>query len=179
MRAVAASGSRPTSGGGAYVLEGYEALDVIGNGTFGLIRKVRRKSDGMLFARKELNFERMNERDRKHIVSEVNILRTLQHDNVVRYEERYVDTENGILYIVMELCEGGDLGTVIKRCRRTKTHLPEESVWSFFCADDGGFGGMSLPNCGTIHVRCTPHSASHITPRSQARERVSRCRSEC
>lgn len=119
MRAVAASGSRPTSGGGAYVLEGYEALDVIGNGTFGLIRKVRRKSDGMLFARKELNFERMNERDRKHIVSEVNILRTLQHDNVVRYEERYVDTENGILYIVMELCEGGDLGTVIKRCRRT------------------------------------------------------------
>ena len=99
MRAVAASGSRPTSGGGAYVLEGYEALDVIGNGTFGLIRKVRRKSDGMLFARKELNFERMNERDRKHIVSEVNILRTLQHDNVVRYEERYVDTENGILYL--------------------------------------------------------------------------------
>lgn len=132
MRAAVASASRQTSGGGAYVLEGYEALDVIGNGTFGLIRKVRRKSDGMLFARKELNFERMNERDRKHIVSEVNILRTLQHGNVVRYEERYVDTENGILYIVMELCEGGDLGSVIKRCRRTKTHLPEESVWSFF-----------------------------------------------
>ncbi|KOS15571.1 kinase-like protein [Malassezia pachydermatis] len=108
------------------------ALDVIGSGTFGLIRKVRRKSDGILFARKELNFERMSERDRKHIVSEVNILRTLQHDNVVRYEERYVDTENGILYIVMELCEGGDLGAIIKRCRRTKTHLPEDTVWSFF-----------------------------------------------
>lgn len=105
---------------------------MIGNGTFGLIRKVRRKSDGKLFARKELNFERMNERDRKHIVSEVNILRTLRHENVVRYEERYVDTENGILYIVMELCEGGDLGSVIKKCRRTKTHLPEETVWGFF-----------------------------------------------
>ena len=109
-----------------------EALDVIGSGTFGLIRKVRRKSDGRLFARKELNFERMNERDRKHIVSEVNILRTLQHDHVVRYEERYVDSENGVLYIVMELCEGGDLGSVIKRCRKSKTHLPEETVWGFF-----------------------------------------------
>lgn len=109
-----------------------EALDVIGSGTFGVIRKVKRKSDGQLFARKELNFERMNERDRKHIVSEVNILRTLHHDNVVRYEERYVDTENGILYIVMELCEGGDLGCVIQKCRRTKTHLPEETVWFFF-----------------------------------------------
>lgn len=93
---------------------------------------MRRKSDGRLFARKELNFERMNERDRKHIVSEVNILRTLQHDHVVRYEERYVDTENGVLYIVMELCEGGDLGSVIKRCRKSKTHLPEETVWGFF-----------------------------------------------
>lgn len=93
----AASGAtdRRTSAASAYVLEGYEALDVIGSGTFGLIRKVRRKSDGALFARKELNFERMNERDRKHIVSEVNILRTLHHENVVRYEERYVDTENG------------------------------------------------------------------------------------
>lgn len=78
-----------------HALNGYEVLDVIGSGTFGMIRKVRRKSDGVLFARKELNFERMNERDRKHIVSEVNILRTLQHENVVRYEERYVDTENG------------------------------------------------------------------------------------
>lgn len=86
----------------SHVLEGYEALDVIGSGTFGLIRKVKRKSDGVLFARKELNFERMNERDRKHIVSEVNILRTLQHENVVRYEERYVDTENGYVLVLTQ-----------------------------------------------------------------------------
>lgn len=70
-------------------LDSYESLDVIGNGSFGIIRKVRRKSDGLvsvpvpfacygsikrpykLFARKELNFERMTERDRKQIVAEV------------------------------------------------------------------------------------------------------------
>lgn len=80
---------------GRFALTLDEPLDVIGNGTFGLIRKVRRKADGALFARKELNFERMNERDRKQIVSEVNILRTLHHANVVQYEERFVDGENG------------------------------------------------------------------------------------
>ncbi|ELU42739.1 Pkinase domain-containing protein [Rhizoctonia solani AG-1 IA] len=53
------------------VLDDYEAGEVIGNGSFGLIRKVRRKADGALFARKELNFERMTERDRKQIVAEV------------------------------------------------------------------------------------------------------------
>ena len=72
----------------------------------------------------------MTERDRRQIVSEVNILRTLHHENVVRYEERFVDTENGILYIVMELCDGGDLGTIIKRCRRSGTSLPEDTVWA-------------------------------------------------
>lgn len=69
-------------------LDQYDSLDIIGNGSFGVIRKVRRKVDGevsvnalwntvnlflsyKIFARKELNFERMTERDRKQIVAEV------------------------------------------------------------------------------------------------------------
>ena len=105
-------------------LEQYESLEVIGNGSFGIIRKVRRKSDGVvsdillpaacdptlkcdtgqILARKELNFERMTERDRKQIVAEVlvnstelclmltvwdrNILKDLCHENIVRYHDR-------------------------------------------------------------------------------------------
>ena len=38
---------------GAGMLDAYEPLEVIGNGTFGIIRKVRRRTDGALFARKE------------------------------------------------------------------------------------------------------------------------------
>lgn len=53
------------------VIDDYEPLEVIGNGSFGVIRKVKRRSDGQLFARKELNFERMTDRDRKQIVAEV------------------------------------------------------------------------------------------------------------
>ena len=78
-------------------LDLYDPLDIVGNGSFGIIRKVRRKADGLvsfvlstiphivrrrprdshpfggwqIFARKELNFERMTERDRKQIVAEV------------------------------------------------------------------------------------------------------------
>lgn len=32
----------------AHFLDQYEPLDVIGNGSFGIIRKVRRKADGMV-----------------------------------------------------------------------------------------------------------------------------------
>ncbi|KAG0707824.1 kinase-like domain-containing protein [Suillus ampliporus] len=98
-------------------LELYEPLDIIGNGSFGIIRKVRRKSDGQVLARKELNFERMSERDRKQIVAEVNILKDLHHEHIVRYHDRHVDRDAGILYILMEYCGGGDLSTVIKQAQ--------------------------------------------------------------
>ncbi|TFY66155.1 hypothetical protein EVG20_g4935 [Dentipellis fragilis] len=110
----------------------YEPLDIIGNGSFGIIRKVRRKTDGAILARKELNFERMSERDRKQIVAEVNILKDLNHEHIVRYHDRYVDRDAGILYILMEYCGGGDLSTVIKLAQKHNRPIPEDTIWNYF-----------------------------------------------
>ncbi|KAF7967067.1 hypothetical protein HWV62_35967 [Athelia sp. TMB] len=119
----------------ANMLTLYEPMDVIGNGSFGIIRKARRKSDGLrkqIFARKELNFERMSERDRKQIVAEVNILKDLHHEHIVRYHDRYVDRDAGILYIMMEYCGGGDLSTVIKQAQKHNRPIPEDTIWLYF-----------------------------------------------
>lgn len=113
-------------------LELYEPLDIIGNGSFGIIRKVRRKSDGQILARKELNFERMSDRDRKQIVAEVNILKDLHHEHIVRYHDRHVDRDAGILYILMEYCGGGDLSTVIKQAQKHNRPVPEDTIWNYF-----------------------------------------------
>ncbi|KAF8882005.1 kinase-like domain-containing protein [Infundibulicybe gibba] len=113
-------------------LDLYDPLDIIGNGSFGIIRKVRRKSDGLIFARKELNFERMSERDRKQIVAEVNILKDLHHDHIVRYHDRHVDRDAGILYILMEYCGGGDLSTIIKQATKFNRPIPEDTIWNYF-----------------------------------------------
>ncbi|KAF5354292.1 hypothetical protein D9756_007362 [Leucocoprinus leucothites] len=113
-------------------LDQYEPLDIIGNGSFGIIRKVRRKADGMVFARKELNFERMTERDRKQIVAEVNILKELNNEHIVRYHDRHVDRDAGILYILMEYCGGGDLSNVIKQATKTNRPIPEDTIWNYF-----------------------------------------------
>ncbi|KDE06769.1 NEK protein kinase [Microbotryum lychnidis-dioicae p1A1 Lamole] len=110
----------------------YEAGDVIGTGSFGIIRKVTRKVDGAVLARKELNYGRMDERDLKQLTEEVNILEQLgSNDNIVRYYERFVDKPNSMLYILMEYCEGGDLAGVIHRCRKTGTYLSEDVVWAY------------------------------------------------
>ncbi|KAK0201632.1 kinase-like domain-containing protein [Desarmillaria ectypa] len=127
-----ATGSLPTTTMSSSFLDQYESLDVIGNGSFGIIRKVRRKVDGLIFARKELDFERMNERDRKQIVAEVNILKDLHHDHIVRYHDRYVDRDAGILYILMEYCGGGDLSNIIKQALKHNRPIPEDTIWNYF-----------------------------------------------
>ncbi|KDN49243.1 kinase-like protein, partial [Tilletiaria anomala UBC 951] len=115
-----------------------EPLDLIGKGSFGKIRRVRRKSDGKIFARKELEYEKMGEQDKKQLVAEVNILRVMSHANIVKYEDRFVDVDDKILYIIMEYCDGGDLGGLIKKCRKTNTLLPEETVWSYLAQMTSG-----------------------------------------
>lgn len=112
--------------------EAYESGEVIGTGSFGIIRKVKRRPDGVILARKELNYGRMDERDLKQLTEEVNILEQLgSNDNIVRYHERFVDKPNNMLYILMEYCEGGDLAGVIQRCRKSGTVLSEDVVWAY------------------------------------------------
>ncbi|KAH9932626.1 kinase-like domain-containing protein [Fomitopsis serialis] len=121
-------------------LDLYESIDIIGTGSFGIIRKVRRKADGQMthhshapgICPKELNFERMTERDRKQIVAEVNILKDLNHEHIVRYHDRHVDRDAGILYILMEYCGGGDLSAVIKQAQRQNRPIPEDTIWNYF-----------------------------------------------
>jgi len=62
----------------------------------------------------------MSEKEKQMLVSEVNILRELNHPNVVKYYDRVIDREQAIIYIVMEYCEGGDISTLIKNSRKEK-----------------------------------------------------------
>lgn len=61
-----------------------------------------------------------------------NILKDLHHDNIVRYHDRHVDRDAGILYILMEYCGGGDLSSVIKQAQRHGRPIPEDTIWNYF-----------------------------------------------
>lgn len=51
----------------------------------------------------------MSEKEKQQIVSEVNILRELNHANIVKYYDRIIDKANAKIFIIMEFCDGGDL----------------------------------------------------------------------
>ncbi|KAK9477834.1 kinase-like domain-containing protein [Lipomyces japonicus] len=110
--------------------EHYEALELIGRGTFGQIRKVRHRMDGHLLVRKEISYSRMSQREKTQLLAELRILKALRHANIVQYvhHERVQESEEVHLY--MEFCGGGDLAQLIKTCRESGQLVPERVVWS-------------------------------------------------
>ncbi|KAJ1340464.1 hypothetical protein BSLG_004911 [Batrachochytrium salamandrivorans] len=109
-------------------MNNYEPLEAVGSGSFGLIRKVRRLIDGKILARKEIDYRKMSEKEKKQLVAEVNILRELRHPNILIIEPVMIVMDSS--YLLIEYCEGGDLAAVIKRCKKEGRLIPEEIVWN-------------------------------------------------
>lgn len=107
----------------------YEALEIIGKGSFGTVRKVREKSTGAVYVRKEIEYTSMNTQERNQLISELRILRELNHPNIVKYYKHDHISESKCIHIYMEYCEGGDLAQVIKNFKKNKEQVPEEFVW--------------------------------------------------
>lgn len=110
-------------------LDQYEILEQLGTGSFGTVSRIRRKIDNKVLVWKEINFGGMSEKEKSQLVAEVNILRELRNPFVVRYHDRIVDKPRTRLYIIMEHCAGGDLGKLIKKQRKDRTHIDESFVW--------------------------------------------------
>jgi NIMA (never in mitosis gene a)-related kinase len=81
---------------------------------------------------KKINYGQMKEKEKLQLINEVNILRELKHENIVRYHDKIIDRKNLTIYIIMEYCPGGDLGQLIKKCKNSNMYIPEEFIWQIF-----------------------------------------------
>ena len=103
----------------------FEVLDKIGQGSFGIIRKVRRKATGEVLARKEISYAAMSQREKEQLHAEIRVLERLQHTHIVRYVSRHHVKASNELHLYMEYCSSGDLGGYIKRLSRTNSYADE------------------------------------------------------
>ena len=110
----------------------YDVLEKIGHGSFGIIRKVKRKSDGYILCRKEISYCKMSHKEREQLQAELSILKELRHPNIVAYFERDHIKASQDLHLYMEYCGNGDLGRVIRDLKNKNQLCDEEFVWSIF-----------------------------------------------
>jgi len=88
----------------------YDFLKFIGEGSFGKVSKVIHKKYGIVRALKAIDKkikDQISHENQKTIIKEINILKTLDHPNILKVYE-FFDTETK-LYIVTEFCDGGEL----------------------------------------------------------------------
>ncbi|KAK8099191.1 uncharacterized protein PG998_012432 [Apiospora kogelbergensis] len=106
----------------------YECLEKIGHGSFGVIRKVRRKTDGMVLCRKEISYLKMSQKEREQLHAEFQILSSLRHPNIVGYYHREHLKISQDLHLYMEYCGNGDLGRVIRELTQQNKYAEEAFV---------------------------------------------------
>lgn len=93
---------------------------------------MRRKQDGQVLCRKEINYVRMSQKEREQLHAEFAILSSLRHPNIVGYYHREHLKSTQDLHLYMEYCGNGDLGRVIKDLQLKKQLAEEGFVWSMF-----------------------------------------------
>ena len=80
---------------------------MIGGGHFGTVRTATLKSDPQVtYAIKSILRENIA-KDIKLLEEELAILRTVDHPNIVKFDQCYID--HRYVHIVMEHCQGGEL----------------------------------------------------------------------
>lgn len=107
----------------------YCYVRVVGRGSYGEVTLVRHRRDGRQYVIKKLNLRNASSRERRAAEQEAQLLSQLKHPNIVTYKESW-EGGDGLLYIVMGFCEGGDLYRKLKEQKGQL--LPESRVVEWF-----------------------------------------------
>ncbi|KAF8955254.1 hypothetical protein BDZ97DRAFT_1674389 [Flammula alnicola] len=111
--------SRPSSTsapkpGSSKSLNDYQLGDSLGKGAFGQVYRASLNwATGETVAVKEIQLSNIPKGELPEIMSEIDLLKNLNHPNIVKYKG-FVKTRE-FLYIILEFCENGSLHNISKR----------------------------------------------------------------
>ena len=97
---------------GSRVLNGLQKLNIVGRGAQGMAVLYRRKADQKLVIIKEINTAEMSKDQRTMAINEANVLKILDHPNIIRYMANFEIDKN--IHIMMEYADRGSLHDFIK-----------------------------------------------------------------
>ncbi|KAL0576321.1 Protein kinase of the Mitotic Exit Network [Marasmius crinis-equi] len=98
---------------GSKSLHDYQLGDSLGKGAFGQVYRALNWATGETVAVKEIQLSNIPKSDLGEIMSEIDLLKNLNHPNIVKYKG-FVKTRD-FLYIILEFCENGSLHGILKR----------------------------------------------------------------
>eukprot|EP00921_Rhytidocystis_pertsovi_P007106 GHVQ01011954.1.p1 GENE.GHVQ01011954.1~~GHVQ01011954.1.p1 ORF type:complete len:663 (-),score=106.03 GHVQ01011954.1:1018-3006(-) len=125
------------------VFEDYEFGTVAGSGSFGTVEVVRHKQTGEYRACKRIAIQFREQFDL--VEAEISLLKALSHPNIIRLFETYHDSFT--IYLIVELCKGGQLyDAIVEHYETRRSRITESQVCTWmrqilsacaYCANRG------------------------------------------
>lgn len=121
LRSSSSSGNGSARGAAAKVsLDELEQVAVLGEGAFGLVKLMRHKTTGEVFALKAMSKRKLVETKQVNsVLREKKILSSLSHPFIVRLVGAHQDRDS--LFLLQEYCAGGDFFSLLLRQGGTLT----------------------------------------------------------
>ncbi|XP_021355161.1 uncharacterized protein LOC110451456 [Mizuhopecten yessoensis] len=108
-------------------LAGFEKIQTVGKGAYGVAVLYKKKDDESLVILKEINMHDLNAAERQLALNEVNILAFLDHPNIISYYDSF--EEDGVLMIEIEYADGGTLAQFLAQQDKP---LEEKTILTMF-----------------------------------------------
>eukprot|EP00163_Fabomonas_tropica_P009380 TRINITY_DN1918_c0_g1_i3.p1 TRINITY_DN1918_c0_g1~~TRINITY_DN1918_c0_g1_i3.p1 ORF type:complete len:654 (-),score=71.25 TRINITY_DN1918_c0_g1_i3:12-1973(-) len=108
------------------VIGEYGIVERIGVGSFAQVYKGVHMPTGRLVAIKGLDRGKMSKKLLENLDSEISIMKSLTHDNIVKLYEVLKTKQN--IYLVLEYCNGGDLSKLLKKHGKLREKVAKSFV---------------------------------------------------
>ncbi len=114
------------------IKEKYNYIKTIGKGGFGLVYLMEDKNDKSLIAMKEMDLNQcQDENEKKLLIQETDVLKKLDHKNIIKFKGTFHDNEKERVYIFMEYADGGDLSLLIKENKKNNIYIPMKNILNY------------------------------------------------
>ena len=112
------------------MMKEYLIQEKLGIGSYGTVYKVLKKDNKCIYVLKQISLFGLTPEEIKDVKQEAKILSSINSVYVVRYYDSF--EEKNFLNIVMEYCDGGDLGKFIEEKKLKNEPINEDLIWILF-----------------------------------------------